>query len=364
MAARDRLGVAVVGCGYWGPKIIRNLAEMDGAELVMVCDLSEERLQAVRDRCPSATFVTDYRQVLTNPAIDAVVVATPIRTHHRLAMAALLHGKHVLVEKPLTASVNEAEQLVDAAAIAGRILMVGHTFQYNPAVETLRDLVQSSELGRIYYIDCARLNLGLFQRDINVMWDLAPHDISILLHILGALPSAVSAQGAAHVLRGVDDLAHLSLRFPGDINADIRLSWLDPCKVRRITVVGNRKMAVFDDMVEDKVQVYDRSVALRDVAEFGTPTFDYHDGDVVTPDVPVIEPLRAQIAHFLDCIRTGRRPASDGRAGLEVVRILEAADSSRRHDGQWIALDQEAEATPSGQHPVSSGDRAIGTMVS
>lgn len=338
MTAHRSVGVGVVGCGYWGPKIIRNLADLDGADLIAVCDMSEERLRPIGQRYPAVNTTTDFRSLLTDPAIEAIVIATPIRTHFKLAMAALLHGKHVLVEKPLTADVTECDQLVEAAEIGGRVLMVGHTFQYNPAVERLRELVAAGELGEIFYVDCARLNLGLFQRDINVLWDLAPHDISILMHVLGAAPEKISTHGAAHVLADVDDLALLNLRFPGGINAHIRLSWLDPCKVRRVTVVGNRRMAVFDDTAEERLRVFDRRVALRFEEGFNGPVFDYHDGEVEIPVLDTVEPLRAQLAHFLACIANGGCPTSDGRMGREVVRVLEAADRSRREDGRWVML--------------------------
>lgn len=338
MSTAQPLGVGVIGLGYWGPKLVRNLAELPGVRLAAICDLSEERLSAVGQRHPNLWVTTDHRQLLADPEIDAVVIATPIRTHYRLAMAALLQGKHVLVEKPLTASSEEAERLVEASEVARRVLMVGHTFQYNPAVDQLRDLVQQGDLGHVYYIDAARLNLGLFQRDINVIWDLAPHDISILLHILGTRPLSVSAHGGAHVLEGVDDLAQLSLRFPGNVTAHVRLSWLDPCKVRRVTVVGSRKMAVFDDTAEQKLHVYDRRVALREMDGEGGLTFEYHDGDVVMPAVEPAEPLRREVEHFLTCIRDGGVPVSDGRIGAEVVRILEAVDTSRRQAGRWVDL--------------------------
>jgi predicted dehydrogenase len=253
-------------------------------------------------------------------------------------MEALLAGKHVLVEKPLAASSAECEELIETAKMVGRTLMVGHTFQYNPAVVKLRELIQNGDLGRILYIDCARLNLGLFQRDINVVWDLAPHDLSILLYILREQPESVSATGDAHILPDVDDLARLELRFPGDVKAHVCVSWMDPAKVRRLTVIGSKKMAVFDDTAPNKLQIYDKWVAVRTVDGATTPGFDYHDGEIEVPELEEVEPLKVEIEHYVECIKTGRRPISDGTIGLDVVRILEAADSSRRHDGQpmWI----------------------------
>ncbi len=357
MSAAQPLRVGVIGLGYWGPKLVRNLAEIPGVTLAALCDLSEERLDTVGRPYPSVHCTTDFRRILADPDIDAVVIATPIRTHYRLAMAALLQQKHVLVEKPLTASAEEADMLVEAADVARRVLMVGHTFQYNPAVDELRRLVHSGELGHVYYIDAARLNLGLFQRDINVIWDLAPHDISILLHILDARPLSVSAHGGAHVLDGVDDLAHLSLRFPGNVTAHVRLSWLDPCKVRRVTVVGNRRMAVFDDTAEQKLHIYDRRVALRELEGDGGPAFEYHDGDVVTPFVDPVEPLRREVEHFLSCIRTGASPVSGGRIGADVVRILEAIDASRRQQGRWMDVDSPAGGQDASVRPAALAPR-------
>jgi len=338
MATKQAVRIGVVGAGYWGPKLVHNVREMDEAELVAVCDLSEERLGTLKAQYPDLNTITDFRELLRDPSVDALVIATPIRTHYRIALQALNAGKHVLVEKPLTASVAESEALVEAAAAADRRLMVGHTFQYNPAVEKLRDLVQGGALGEVLYVDCARLNLGLFQGDINVVWDLAPHDIAILLHVLGSLPVGVSAYGADHVMKGIDDTAHLTLRFANGVDAHVRLSWLDPHKERRVSVVGSKKMAVFDDTAAQKLTVYDRRVALRGTDLMNRPLFDYHDGAVETPEIAEVEPLRVQLRHFIHCIRSGDSPTSDGRVGMEVVRVLEAADASRAADGRWIEL--------------------------
>lgn len=353
MAGRQ-LGIAVVGTGYWGPNIVRNLvalADEGHARLIRVCDLSEERLATLAARHPGLATTTDFGEVLRDSAVDAVVIATPIRTHFRLAAAALAAGKHVLVEKPLTASVMEAERLTAMARAVGRTLMVGHIFQYNPAVEALGDLVRSGALGEIYYVDCARLNLGLFQGDIDVLWDLAPHDLSILLDVLGKRPTSVSALGNAHVLAGIDDVGQINLRFEGGVTAQLRLSWLDPVKVRRVTVVGSEKMAVFSDAGADKLKVFDRRVALADLVE-AQPSFDYHDGDIETVVLPEREPLRVQLLHFLNCIRTGATPRSDGAMGAAVVRILEAADTSRRCDGRWVDLPADQEPPAPAGRPV------------
>lgn len=328
MAYADSVGIGVIGCGYWGPKDIRVISEMPNARVVMAADLSSLRLQSIKEQYPEIHTTCDLDELLDSPAVDAVIVATPIRTHHRLARAALLKRKHVLVEKPLAASAQECDDLIDLADTVGRQLMVGHTFQFNPAVDKLRELIASGDLGRIFYIDCSRLNLGLFQRDVNVLWDLAPHDISILLHILGMEPRSVSARGASHLMKSIVDLAQVDMVFPDDILAHVRVSWLDPMKTRRITVVGSRKMAVFDDMADEKLRIYDKRVAMR-VADGETdPCFDYHHGDIEVPTLDQTEPLRIQMEHLVDSIVSGKRPISDGRAGARVVSIIEAADAS------------------------------------
>ncbi|MBC7259167.1 MAG: Gfo/Idh/MocA family oxidoreductase [Chloroflexi bacterium] len=326
--------VGVLGAGYWGPKLIRNFHEIPSADMVMVCDLRQERLAHIRELYPAVRVTTDYQELLRSD-VEAVAIATPIPTHHRLAREALLAGKHVLVEKPLTANSEEAEDLVNLAERRGLSLMVGHTFEYNPAVEYLRRIIAAGELGRIYYINATRVNLGIFQPDINVVWDLAPHDVSILLFILGMLPVNVSARGAAYVRPKIHDVAYLTLHFPNEIMADIRVSWLDPCKIRRITVVGSKKMVVYDDVEPtEKIKIYDKGV---DVPPYSDTLEEFHlsyrYGDITTPAIPNVEPLRVECEHFLHCVRTGERPRSDGRDGLEVVRILEAATRSLLNGG-------------------------------
>jgi predicted dehydrogenase len=302
--------------------------------MAIVCDLRQDRLDHIRDLYPAVRVTTDYKELLRSD-VEAVAVATPIPTHHRLAKEALLAGKHVLVEKPLTANSEEAEDLVNLAEQRGLTLMVGHTFEYNPAVEYLRNLIASGELGRVYYINATRVNLGIFQPDINVVWDLAPHDVSILTFILGMLPVNVSARGAAYVRPKIHDVAYLTLHFPNEVMADIRVSWLDPCKIRRITVVGSKKMVVYDDVEPtEKIKIYDKGV---DVPPYSDTLEEFHlsyrYGDITTPAIPNVEPLRVECEHFLHCIRTGERPRSDGRDGLEVVRILEAATRSLLNGG-------------------------------
>ena len=330
----DGLSVGVVGYGYWGPKLVRNFYEIPNVNLAWVVDKDPERLGKVAINYPGVRTTGNYDELL-HTDVDAVVIATPIRSHYPLAKAALLAGKHVLVEKPLTASSVEAEELVQLADERSLTLMVGHTFQYNAAIQRLREIVLSGELGDIYYVDSARLNLGLFQPDINVLWDLAPHDLSILLYVLGRDPVEVSARGSASVRRGIHDVAYIEVRFPDNILAHLHLSWLEPCKVRRVTIVGSKKMVVCNDLSEvEKIRIYDKGVDRPyETDQFDDFHLQYRYGGVNIPYVPFQEPLRVQCEHFLDCIRTGERPRSDGRVGAKVVRILEQADKSLLNGG-------------------------------
>ena len=334
------VGVGVIGAGYWGPKHIRNFSELPQARMEMVADLDEGRLTAIRAQYPSIRTTTNYQEMLLSPEIDAVVVATPVSTHARFVREALFAGKHVLVEKPIARTSAEAEELIGLAETGNRVLMVGHTFLYNPAVRALRELVQRGELGEIYYVHSQRLNLGLFQRDINVIWDLAPHDVSILMYVLGMDPIATGAHGTAYVRPGIEDVAYLHMAFPNRVRAEIHLSWLDPNKVRRITVVGSKKMAVYDDVETlEKIRVYDKGVdAPPHTDTFGEFQLSYRYGDIIIPHLPSTEPLRLECAHFLECIQTGATPLSDGRQGLAVVQVLEAAQASLSDKASMLPL--------------------------
>jgi predicted dehydrogenase len=342
IAQQDRVKVGVIGFGYWGPKLVRNLSEMPQARLACVADRDPQRLARVAAQYPTVETAASLGEILRSD-LDAVVIATPIRTHYQLARAALLAGKHVMVEKPLTATAAEAAELTELAELRGLALMVGHTFEYNPAIRALREIVASGEIGEVYYVDAARLNLGLFQPDINVLWDLAPHDISILMYVLQSAPIAVSARGSASITPGVHDVAYLELRFPGNILAHAHLSWLDPCKVRRVTVVGSKKMVVCNDLSElEKIRIYDKGVDRPiETDRFSDFHLSYRYGGVNIPEVPLREPLRAQCEHFIECVRTGARPQSDGRVGLEVVRVLELADKSLQNGGLRESLARE-----------------------
>ncbi len=287
-------------------------------------------------------MVDRVEEVLESADVDAVVVATPIRTHHQLARAALEHGKHVFVEKPLAASSDEARDLIALARERDRVLMVGHTFLYNPAVEQLRQLVQGGALGSIFYVDAVRANLGLFQSNINVIWDLAPHDLSILNYVLGMTPARVSAHGASHVRPGIEDVAHLTLDYPGGVLAHVQVSWLSPSKVRRFTVVGDRQMAVYDDVeATEKIRIFNRGVDAPDhTSTFGEFQMSYRYGDIVSPHIHWAEPLAVECRSFAEAILEGKTPPSDGANGLEIVRILEATDQSLATDGAFVSLSE------------------------
>jgi len=326
--------VGVVGCGYWGPKLIRNFHSIPGSELSMVADLRQDRLDHIKGLYPSVETTTSY-EALLDSSVEAVAIATPVSRHFEMARQALLANKHVLVEKPLTQNTEYANALIDLARERKRILMVGHTFEYNPAVEYLKSLIESGELGRVYYVNATRVNLGIFQKDINVIWDLAPHDVSILLYLLGLKPDQISARGSAYVQPGIEDVAYVTLNFPNGIMADVRVSWLDPCKIRRITVVGSKKMVVYDDVdPNEKIRIYDKGVDAPPYSDTMEQfRLSYRYGDITTPAISNAEPLAIETSHFLECIRSGKTPRSDGAVGRDVVRILEAAQRSLRNGG-------------------------------
>ena len=332
---KDSISVGVVGCGYWGPNLVRNLRMLPDCKVKTICDLSEIRLQHMRSLYPDIEGVTDYEHLLNGIGLDAVVVAAPVRHHYPLAKAALLAGKHTLIEKPMASSSAECEELIDIAKRNGLVLMVGHTFLYSSAVRKIVDIIRSGDIGEIRCITARRLNLGLYQKDINVAWDLAPHDISIILHVLEEFPLVVNCQGNAHVTPGIEDVTNMSLTFPQKRFATIQSSWLEPRKIREMTFVGTRRMIVYDDLqTHEKVRIYDARVErpphYDTFAEFH---YSYHYGDSYIPHVKHEEPLKVECAHFLDCIQTGNRPISNGSDGLDMVRILEASSQSLKANG-------------------------------
>jgi predicted dehydrogenase len=332
--------IGVIGAGYWGPNIIRNFVELPQADVAAVADLDEMALNRIRTRYPRITHaVEDFRDLLHRD-LDAVAICTPPQTHHAIARQCLEAGLHVLVEKPLTTDPEEAVDLIHLAEANHLTLMVGHTFQYNPAVHALKAMIERGELGDIHYIDAVRVGLGLFHPSLNVAWDLGPHDVSILIHLLDELPETVTARGVGCIQPGVEDVVYVSLGFPGGVLAHLRLSWLDPNKTRRLTVIGNKKMVIYDDVESlEKVRVYDKGVeAIRRTDTFGEFQFAYRYGNIVSPYIHFEEPLMVECRHFLDCIRTGATPVTDGRNGLRVVEVIDAAQHSLRSGGGTVAV--------------------------
>ncbi len=313
----------VIGWGYWGPKIARNLDSLPHATVTMVADMDARRLTTLTVNQPWVRTTTHLEDIFRSD-VDAIVIATPVSTHFQLAREALLHGKHVLVEKPLTASVTEAEELVELAQEQQRVLMVGHTFEYNPAVNELRKLVQSGELGKIYCIEAERVNLGLFRNDINVIWDLAPHDISILLYLLDKKPERIKVQAHAHVQSRIEDVAHLDLQFADGMNAHVHVSWLHPCKIRRVTVIGDARMVVYDDTnPAEMIKVYNKGADVH-----ADPVVSYRFGEITIPHIDWIEPLHLECEDFAHSIHTGTKPRASGEVGLAVVKVLAAAQEA------------------------------------
>ena len=337
---KNHLNVGVVGCGYWGPNLVRNFRVLAECQLKMMCDVSEERLTHLRSLYPEVEGTTDYSHMLNGAGLDAVIIATSVRLHYPMAKASLLAGKHTFIEKPMAASAQECEELVEIAEKKGLVLMVGHTFLYSPAVRKIKEVVEWGDLGDIRYICARRLNLGLFQKDINVAWDLAPHDISIILHIMEEQPLSVNCRGSAHVTPGVEDVTTMCLNFRNNRSAIIHSSWLDPRKTREMTIVGSKRMIVYDDVAAiEKIKIYDARVERPPHYDtFGEFHYAYHYGDMYVPYIKQEEPLRSECQHFLDCIREGISPLTDGRRGLEVVRILEASSQSLKQGGGQVIL--------------------------
>jgi predicted dehydrogenase len=332
--------VGVVGCGYWGPNLVRNFKALPNCNLKAMCDVSEARLRHMRTLYSDVEGVTDFDHLLNGVGLDAVVVAAPVRHHYSLAKASLLSGKHTLIEKPMASSSAECEELIEIAERKGLVLMVGHTFLYSAPVRKIAEIVQAGDIGEIRYINSRRLNLGLFQKDINVAWDLAPHDISIILHVLGELPQTVNCQGNAHVTPGIEDVTNISLSFRQKRFATIQSSWLEPRKVRDMTIVGTRRMIVYDDLqTHEKIRIYDVRVERPPHYDtFADFHYSYHYGDSYIPHLQQEEPLKAECQHFLDCIERSARPLTSGHEGLQLVRILEAASSSLKNQGGPVML--------------------------
>ncbi|MBX4911569.1 MULTISPECIES: Gfo/Idh/MocA family oxidoreductase [Rhizobium] len=339
------IGIAVVGYGYWGPNLVRNISEAAGAHLVSVCDLNVERLAAVKSRYPAITITDKFEEVLADPRVDAIAIATPVSTHFKLAMQAMMAGKHVFVEKPMASTTDEAARMVEEAARRRLVLAVDHTFVHTGAVRKMRELVESG-LGDMYYYDSVRVNLGLFQHDVSVIWDLAVHDLSILDHVVQERPVAVSATGMSHVLGEPENIAYLTLFFESKLIAHVHVNWLAPVKVRRTLIGCSNKMIVYDDLEpSEKIKVYDKGITMCPNSDaYGEKVHQmlvgYRSGDMWAPKLDMTEALKRELDQFVECIEQNSRPIADGQAGLRVVRILEAASRSLAQRGRIIELEE------------------------
>lgn len=332
--------VGVVGAGYWGPNIIRNFSHIPTCEMAVCCDMDEKRLAHMKNLYPKMETTTSYSDMMSDPYIDAVAVCTHVSAHYPLAKKALEAGKHVLIEKPLTSKVEEAEELVALAKKNGLVLMVDHTFEYTAGVNKMKEIIESGLLGDVLYVNCSRLNLGIFQRDINVVWDLAPHDLSIILYATGLKPKSIRTVGMKLLHPKVEDVAFVTLNCGGNASAVIHISWVDPLKIRKVSVVGTKQMLVYDDLDPlSKIQIYDKGVDNPPHYDtFGEFLCSYKYGDIHMPRLKEAEPLSVMCRHFLDCIENGTTPRSDGESGLRMVRLLAASDESLANGGAEIKV--------------------------
>lgn len=325
------VNTGLVGLGYWGPNLLRNLQASRRCGRITMCDSDPARLDRMVPRNPTVAPTLHYADILADASIRAVVIATGVSTHFPLARQAILAGKHVFVEKPFAASTAEAEELVDLAAREGVLTMVGHTFMYSPPVVKTKEILDSGDLGEIFFITSSRVNLGLHQKDVSVIWDLAPHDFSMIFYWLGEVPSSVNAFGHAYVLAGIPDVAFIDLQFPGGAIGNVQVSWLSPSKLRRTVIVGSRKMLVYDDTEPyEKIKVFDKGVDILEPQSFGEYQLSYRTGDIISPKLDTYEPLAFEMDEFLRCIETGGTPRTPGSDGVAVVRALEMADASLR----------------------------------
>jgi predicted dehydrogenase len=347
--AAAEVGIAVIGLGYWGPNLLRVLGDNLDAKVRWICDLDRERLAKYRRRHPGARITTRIERALADPAVDAVIIATPVNTHYELAQAALAAGKHVFVEKPLAASSLLADELVAKAGARDLTLMCGHTFLYSPPVRAIKSELERGTLGDIYFVSSSRVNLGLHQRDVSVIWDLGPHDFSILLYWLDEMPVSVRAVGRDSIVKGIADVAFVTMAFASGIIANVELSWLAPSKLRRTVLVGSERMAIYDDGAPEPVRLFDRGVVYRDPETFGEYHLSYRSGDVVSPKIDSYEPLTLEIADFVDCIRRGERMEYHTTLAQNVVRLVDAADRSLREGGRDVVLSEDGVSTLAGR---------------
>jgi len=333
--------VGVIGCGYWGPNLVRNFNDSTYTDIRYICDIVQQRIDSIQRRHPLIRGTRSYQDILQDDTIEAVAIATPVNTHYEIARAALEAGKHVFVEKPLTARVKEAENLVNIALRKNLVLFVDHIYMYTNAVRRIKDCLTGGELGEIYYFDSVRINLGLFQRDINVVWDLAPHDLSMMDYFLEEKPVSIVATGSSHTESGFEDIAYITVRFKGSLIAHFHVNWMSPVKLRRIVIGGSKKMIVFDDLdPAEKIKIYDKGfrVARPRKKAFYQSLIQYRLGDMHAPSIDNTEALKIAVDHFADCIQNRKQPVTDGIAGLRIVRMLEATDRSLKKGGVKVAV--------------------------
>ena len=328
----------VIGYGYWGPNVVRNLDRLESAEVVAVCDKSPASRKKVAKAYPDVLVTEDSAELMSSPDIDAIAVVTPVWTHYELAKAALLNGKHIFVEKPFTSNAAQAQELIELAAQRNLKIMVDHTFLFTGAVTKIKQLLDDGSLGKLYYYDSTRVNLGLFQHDVNVVWDLAPHDLSIIDHLIEQAPEALSATGQTH-LNGHEDVAYITVYFPDKVIAHINVNWLSPVKVRTTLIGGEKKMLVWNDLeVDEKIKIYDKGVKVTSREGLYDLLVHYRSGDMWAPQIEQVEALTRELSYFVDCIANYKTPVNDGEAGLRVVRMLEAANESIRKRGAMVRL--------------------------
>jgi predicted dehydrogenase len=340
------INIAIVGCGYWGPNLLRNFNSLEGCKVKTACDLDENRLAHLRTLYSGLETTTEYDRLIEDTAIDAIVIATPVHLHYEMARKSLEAGKHTFLEKPMASSAAECKDLIKLAMAKQLTIVVGHTFIYSATVRKIKEIVSSGDLGEIQYISARRLNLGLFQTDINVTWDLAPHDISIIIYVLDRIPISVNCQGKAHVNPNIEDVTGMTLNFNNGAFATIQSSWLDPNKIREMTFVGSKRMLVYNDVEPiEKIKIYDKRVETPPHYDtFAEFHYSYHYGDMYAPYIKQYEPLRLECQEFLDSIKTGSKPETGGLEGLHIVQILEAASKSLKNNGAMVKIDQVDQA--------------------
>ncbi len=340
------VNVAVIGCGYWGVNYIRVLSELPDCKIVLACDASEDRERVVRERFPLVSTTGNWEEAIINRWVDAVIISTPASVHFAMTQLALSERKHVLVEKPLTTTVAEGEELIRSAQVQKRVLMVGHTFLYNSGIRKVKELIARNDFGKIYYLHATRTNMGPIRRDVNAWWDLAAHDIAIFNYLVGTRPYRVSAVGSKVLGNSRDDVVFATLNYRDRVIANVHVSWIDPNKVREVVVVGSQRRIVFDDLNSlERVRIFEKGVATELEADsFGEYRLLMRDGDILSPRIETSEPLKNQTALFLDCIRSGKRPLTDGQNGLDVVRVLCAADESITLNGAPVDVEEDSQA--------------------